>query len=155
MIADYGQMERMEFGVMSITMDNEIDWRRIEGLHLRPTGKTEMMANGRLFQAYIVMRGSHTYDTKEMSTLIDGTIYEAKELDIETITSNQMAEMMAKWDQKVSSKNRDAVSSAETNETSRGITASKDRQTESSPKKTACGSTYVPTVTEEPMVSTE
>lgn len=34
----------------------------------------------------LVMRGSHTYDTDEMAKLIDGTVYEAKELGIETMT---------------------------------------------------------------------
>ena len=94
MIADYGQMERTEFGVMSITMDNEIDWRRVEGMHLRPTGRTQVMANGRLFQAYIVMRGSHSYDSKEMSVLIDGTISEAQGLDIETVTETEKTRML-------------------------------------------------------------
>jgi hypothetical protein len=44
------------------------------------------------------MRGSHTFNTKEMSRLIDGTIEEAKELGIETATPEQIRRMMAAWD---------------------------------------------------------
>lgn len=44
---------------------------------------------------YLIYRGSSTYNTKEMSLLIEGTIQEAKELGIETMTPNEIAEMMA------------------------------------------------------------
>lgn len=43
------------------------------------------------------MRGSHTYNTAEMSKLIDGTVSEAKELGIETMTPDQIEEMKQKW----------------------------------------------------------
>lgn len=43
------------------------------------------------------MRGSHTYDTKEMSRLIDGTVEEAKELGIETLTPDQVERMKQAW----------------------------------------------------------
>ena len=46
---------------------------------------------------YKIYRGSHTYDTKEMSVLIDGTVMEAKELGIETMTPAELAEMKARW----------------------------------------------------------
>ena len=46
---------------------------------------------------YKVYRGSHTYDTKEMSLLIDGTVADAKELGIETITPAEIAEMKERW----------------------------------------------------------
>ena len=36
------------------------------------------------------MRGSHTYDSKEMSRLIDGTVSEAKELGIETMPLDEL-----------------------------------------------------------------
>ena len=48
---------------------------------------------------YRVYRGSHTYDTKEMSMLIDGTIAEAKEHGIETKTPDEIARLMALWEQ--------------------------------------------------------
>ena len=38
--------------------------------------------------------GSHTYDTKEMSRIIDFIVHEAKDLDIETMTPEQLGEML-------------------------------------------------------------
>jgi 16S rRNA U1498 N3-methylase RsmE len=44
-----------------------------------------------------VMRGSHTYNTAEMSRLIDATVEEAKELGVETLTPDQLERMKASW----------------------------------------------------------
>lgn len=41
--------------------------------------------------------GSSTYDTKEMSVLIDGVVSECKGLDIETVTARQLEEMKQAW----------------------------------------------------------
>lgn len=46
---------------------------------------------------YKVMRGSHTYDTKEMSCLIDGTVADAKEAGIETMTPDEIERMKKAW----------------------------------------------------------
>ena len=55
------------------------------------------MDNGKLYRVYVVMRGSHTYDTKEMSRLIDGTVQEAKEHGIETLPPDELERMMSTW----------------------------------------------------------
>jgi len=49
---------------------------------------------------YRINRGSHTYDTREMSILIDGTIEECKAQGIETATPDQLARMAALWEQR-------------------------------------------------------
>ena len=41
--------------------------------------------------------GSHTYDSKEMSVLINGVVSEAKELGIETISKNELERMKSAW----------------------------------------------------------
>lgn len=41
--------------------------------------------------------GSSTYDTKEMSRLIDDMVEEAKGLNIETATPDELARMKAEW----------------------------------------------------------
>ena len=43
---------------------------------------------------YKIFRGSHTYNTAEMSYLINGTVADAKELGIETMTPDELAQMM-------------------------------------------------------------
>jgi hypothetical protein len=42
-------------------------------------------------------KGSHLYDTKEMSRLIDYIVEEAKDLGIETMTPDDVARMKASW----------------------------------------------------------
>ena len=46
-----------------------------------------------------MLRGSSTYDTREMSDLINGLVSECREMGIETMTPDQLAEMMALYEQ--------------------------------------------------------
>ena len=55
--------------------------------------------DGAAFRAYIMLRGSSTYDTREMSELINGLVSECREMGIETMTPDQLAEMMALHEQ--------------------------------------------------------
>lgn len=52
---------------------------------------------GQLFTYYRMLRGSSTYTSAEMSVLIDGIVSEAKELDIETLTPNELSAMCERW----------------------------------------------------------
>lgn len=113
LLADYGQINYVN-GHIDVTIKrDDFEWLRCDTEHLKPTDRTQILSDGNLWRVFIVIRGSHTYDSKEMSVLIDGTISEAKELGIETITENQKAEMIAKWGEKVSSKKQSVASSAE------------------------------------------
>lgn len=82
---------------MTVIMRESIPWEKLDTIHLRPTTATRILDDGKLYRVYIVMRGSHTYDTKEMSTLIDGVVQEAKELGIETMTPDEIERMKAAW----------------------------------------------------------
>ena len=55
--------------------------------------------NGKEFTHYKVYKGSSEFDTREMSIFIDGIVQEAKNLDIETMTPNQIAEMESAWNE--------------------------------------------------------
>ena len=66
------------------------EWRTVKELG-------EVCVNGTTgiqLQCYF---GSSTYNTKEMSVLIDEAVRQAKELDIETLPPNQLASMKASW----------------------------------------------------------
>ena len=54
--------------------------------------------NGKEFNCYIIYKQTHTLDSAEMARLIDGAIYEAKALDIQTETPEQIARMLGAWD---------------------------------------------------------
>lgn len=48
---------------------------------------------------WYIFKPTHELNTKEMARLIDGVIQEAKQLDIETKTPKELAEMMSLWAQ--------------------------------------------------------
>jgi hypothetical protein len=92
-IREYGQYEVIDGMIPTLTAKEKYEDKMldIEGVHLkvveRPGGTVKMA----------VMRGSHTYNTAEMSRLIDATVEEAKELGIETLTPDQLERMKASW----------------------------------------------------------
>lgn len=49
---------------------------------------------------YLVYKPTHEMDRAEMARLIDGTVQEAKQLEIETRTPTELAEMMSLWEEK-------------------------------------------------------
>lgn len=57
----------------------------------------ESRLNGKLFKHYRVYKGSSEFDTREMSILIDGVVYEAKNLGIETLTPEELERMKIEW----------------------------------------------------------
>lgn len=66
------------------------EWRTVEELG-------EVNVNGSKGVQLKCYFGSSTYNTKEMSRLIEGTVYEAKELDIDTRTPEEIALMCEEW----------------------------------------------------------
>lgn len=93
-ISDYGQVDK---NCGEIILRDDIDWRRLDTLHVHPTTATRTLDNGKLYRVYYIMRGSHTYDTKEMSILIEGIVQEAKAVGVETLTSRELEQMIGRW----------------------------------------------------------
>jgi hypothetical protein len=96
-LSRYGYPEIYENALVTMSLRADIDPNRLEGIHLKATGHITTNSKGTDFMNYIVMRGSHTFNTLEMSHLIDGVISEAKELGIDTITPAEKERMMALW----------------------------------------------------------
>lgn len=66
------------------------EWRTVRNLgEVRVNGQ-----EGIQLQCYF---GSSAYDTKEMSKLIDGIVSECKELDIETLSPEELRIMKERW----------------------------------------------------------
>lgn len=93
LLRKYGQLEYIDEKVVEMILRDEIEVDEWSFIHLLPTAKTKTMDNGALYRVYLVIRGSHTYDTKEMSQLLDGTISDCKELGIETLTPMELQMM--------------------------------------------------------------
>lgn len=63
-------------------------WKLVEVLDEKQQENVEMVK-------VLCYYGSSTYDTKEMTVLLDGVISDAKELDIETLTPTELAKIRA------------------------------------------------------------
>lgn len=68
--------------------------------HIRPTAQIKPGKDGVNYRAYIMRRGSSTYDKKEMSMLIDGLVSDCMEMGIETLPSGELERMMSVYEQK-------------------------------------------------------
>lgn len=94
MIAEYGQFDT-EVG--TIILRDSIDWHEVGWLHLKPTVATRVLDDGEVWRVYYVMRGSHTYDTKEMSRLINGVVVECKQTGVETLPPDEIKRLVESW----------------------------------------------------------
>ena len=95
LLGKYGQREMVDDGPLIISILENVDMYEREDIHCIPVGHG--VVNGRDFTHWAIVRPSHEYDTKEMAALIDGTIADAKELDIETLSENEIKRMEAAW----------------------------------------------------------
>lgn len=89
MLKSYGQG-----GVVSVEQRYSADFKRTWRYH-ESLGTSEL--NGKTFEHFRFWVGSHLYDTREMSILIDGIVSECKALDIETATPEEIERMKARW----------------------------------------------------------
>ena len=93
LITTYGQIEYLSEGVPIVYKTNappEYMCER-EEVHM----KYIKAVDDTYF--YKVYRGSHTYDTKEMAQLIDGTVLECKAHGIETMTPEELLRLKESW----------------------------------------------------------
>ena len=94
LITSYGQIEYISEGQALIYKTNApIEYiQELEEAHMKFMKQGE---DGAYW--YKVYRGSHTYDSKEMHTLLEGTIQEAKEQGIETMTPDEIRRVEEQW----------------------------------------------------------
>ena len=104
----YGALEVIDGETLTImvadTEEAEENVLNSDLYHLKPTSFTKEGKDGRMFRAYRVLKGSSSYDSKEMATLIDGAVSEAKEMGIETLPDTEIERM--KLDYEINHSNR-------------------------------------------------
>lgn len=61
--------------------------------HMKPTSQVKEGKDGQMYRCYVMLRGSSTFNTEEMSALLDLMIQEAKAQEIETMTPNELEHM--------------------------------------------------------------
>lgn len=64
-----------------------------ESYHIKPTSQTRVGKDGTVFRCYVMLRGSHTFNSEEMSALVDLMVQEAKAVGVETLTPIELAQM--------------------------------------------------------------
>lgn len=94
MLQSYGTLDE---DFPPITVIAKADMSSLQD-HFLKIGEQEV--KGKLFYSYMRIKGSSECDTKEMSKLIDGIVYEAKELGIETLTPFELERMKAEMERK-------------------------------------------------------
>lgn len=89
LLRQYGWPEKYDDEIVYIMLPDteEAEKKALEAdtYHLRPTGLTKP-GKGGPYRAYMLMRGSSTYNTEEFSRLLDGLLAECKEMGIHVMT---------------------------------------------------------------------
>ena len=95
LVCEYGTVDRDEEGAkIGFKLPSSVDVRKIYKYVKCFDTRIE---NGKEFNCYIVFKRTRDLNSKEMSRLIEGTVYEAKNLGIETLTPEELARMSMKW----------------------------------------------------------
>lgn len=101
MLRRYGQIQILDGqGVYLTLKDTEAVRAWVEAseeVHLRPTDELRKGKDGNLYRTYMMLKGTHEYDSKEMSVLINGVVDEARDLGIETLTPAELDGMLKQW----------------------------------------------------------
>lgn len=97
LLGSYGQYEYIDGKIPTylIKAEYEADILEKSDIHFKIIGR-EFQFNSQYVKV-AVMRGSHTYNSQEMSQLIAGTVQDAKDLGIETVSPQELQAMAERW----------------------------------------------------------
>lgn len=100
----YGQPQVIDDKMVYLVLPDSDEGAKIadeaETFHIKPTSQVKTGVDGRNYRTYILLKGSSEFNTKEMSTLINGLVDECKQVGIETITPAELERMMELYDKK-------------------------------------------------------
>lgn len=93
LITSYGQIEYIDDHALIYKTNAPVEYiQELEEAHMKFMKQGE---DGAYW--YKVYRGSHTYDSREMHILLEGTIQEAKDQGIETMTPDEIRRTEEQW----------------------------------------------------------
>lgn len=103
MLRRYGKLVEVDGDLIYVVVPDNDEGERMaleaETFHIKPTSQVKTANDGSSFRTYLMLRGSSTYDTAEMSTLINGLVEECNDLGIETMTPMELERMMGLYEQ--------------------------------------------------------
>jgi hypothetical protein len=91
MLTDYGQREPE---LIRVVADALTILKRATNNHCVVV---DIISGDPVYYDVAILIGSSNYNTKDMATLLDGVISEAKELGIDTATPSEIAKMKERW----------------------------------------------------------
>ena len=101
MLRKYGQLQRIDGKPVWVVLPENDDVARQvdedETLHVRPTDQVKEGTDGRMYRTYLLLKGSHELDSKEMNILLDGVIQDCHEANVSTATPEEIRIMKEKW----------------------------------------------------------
>ena len=98
LITSYGQIEYMDEGVPA-TIKSNIPYEKMREMDTPHLRCVKMSEDGNYM--YVMYRGSHTYNTSEMHTLLQGTIQECLDVGgIEVRTPDEIQRMEMLWEER-------------------------------------------------------
>lgn len=104
MLRRYGTLERFDekpvYLVVPDTDEAAAKADEADTYHIKPTSSVRTGKDGKSYRTYMLLRGSHDYNTEEMSALIDGIVEECKQVGIETLTPLELERMKEEWRRK-------------------------------------------------------
>lgn len=95
LMARYGQEETIDGERYIISVLSSIPITEREDIHVKAIGCGYV--KDKEFTHYCVLKPTHEYDSLEMSVLIDGTVEEAKQLGIPTLSTEEIKHMESLW----------------------------------------------------------
>ena len=97
LITSYGQIEYIDGEQMIYKTNAPVEYmQELESVHSSCVKIAE--ENGKEVYFYRLYRGSHTYDTKEFSVLLDGVIDDMKAAGLDTPTSEDIQAALEAWE---------------------------------------------------------
>lgn len=102
MLRRYGAVETIDEQIVYLVLpeSEEAAEKALEAetYHIRPTSQVKTGRDGKQYRTYMLLKGSSDYDTKEMSTLINGLVDECRALGIETKSPEEVAALLEAYD---------------------------------------------------------
>lgn len=90
MLKNYGQRDYMSM-LANIDIDNYYTYYEEVGTFRQ---------NGNTFKSYMIYKGTHNYDSREMSIFIDGVVQEARNLGIETLEDKEINSLIEEMEKR-------------------------------------------------------
>lgn len=99
MLRRYGVLELVdETPIYLMIQDTDEATRKAdeaEKYHIKPTSHVREGTDGKMYRTYMMLKGSHEYDTAEMATLISGLREECMNVGIPVETPDEIANLLS------------------------------------------------------------